>query len=409
MRTAIALLVVSTVCCTAALAAPVDASKSAGEIMFPIRGPERALFEGFETSVPPAGWTLHQTNVNDTWTQDCGLNGEPYEGSCFADCQYDADYSGPQDERLCFDYTIEAGDECLCFYAFGSIYWAVDPYQNYNLVVEIDGVPVWDYRNDNDGAVTWQWQLYCVDLTGYGVGEDITVCFIYEGYDGAQGAFDAISIGECISEQQYCCPSATICDQLNFSANSGGAVGATCGAGPSPWEWGTCTGNPATDCDGAPISNEWCTEQSGNYPSQRGGAIVVGPFNITSGCVCLDLCHYYEIEFGYDGGNVKVSADGGTTWELVEPSAGYDDVLDSTSFIAECVADEPVFTGDSVQYVRDCFDLSAYEGEDILVGFFFGSDESNEYLGWYLRWVKLGSDSSPVESTSWGAIKAMYR
>jgi hypothetical protein len=131
--------------------------------------------------------------------------------------------------------------------------------------------------------------------------------------------------------------------------------------------------------------------------------------NVTAECSCLGICHFYVTESGYDGGNVKVSTDDGSTWDLVHPHGGYDDVLDSDTNVAECVADEEVFTGYTSDYRHDCFDLSAYVGQEIKVGFFFGSDGSTEHIGWFVRWVKLGSDMSPVEPSSWGSIKAMYR
>ena len=60
--------------------------------------------------------------------------------------------------------------------------------------------------------------------------------------------------------------------------------------------------------------------------------------------------------------------------------------------------------------VCDCFDLSDFIGQDVWFGFFFGSDGSITYPGWYIKWIKTGGGQvSPVEDTSWGAIKAMYR
>lgn len=409
MRSAPLLLALTLACSTLAHSAPVDASRTAHDVMFPIPEAERALFEGFETSVPPPGWTAVVNNPY-TWERVGLPDFTPYEGSYVASCFYDDTGSGQQNESICFDYTIGSGDDCLWFYATGSTYWAIDPYQNYNFMVTIDDVEVWNYHDDNDGAVTWQWQRYVIDLTAYGVGQTISVCLVYQGFDGAQASFDALSIGECPPpEPDPCCPSANVCTMLDFNAWGGEATTMACGNGPVPWIWGTMTGHPGTDCDDVPITNQWGTNGAADYPSQKGEALVVGPFDIAENCTCLGICHYYNIEPGYDGGNVKVSTDGGSTWELIYPFGGYDDVLDSSTFVAECVAGEEVFTGDSVEYVRDCFDLSGYVGEQVKIGLFFGSDGSNAYEGWYVRWLKLGSDASPVESTSWGVIKALYR
>ncbi len=396
---------------TAALAGPKGSDKYATEVMFPIEyytGGNRAMFEGFEAGVPPPGWTLFQTNINETWHSN---DYNPYEGLYSATCLYDAGYTGPQDEWLYVDYMIEAGDECLSFYAFASTYWAIDPYQNYNLWVTIDDVVMWDYYNDNNGAVTWQWQQYMIDITGYSVGQTITLGLGYTGYDGAQGSFDAIDIGECPPPPpEPCCPSEYVCYVVDFNYDYGGAMPVVCGIGPIPWQWGAPIGIPATACDGVPVTDVWGTNLTGDYPVQTGEGLVIGPFDINVLCDCMELCHFYDIETGYDGGNVKVSIDGGVTWTLVYPFGGYDDILDSTSFIAECVAGEEVFTGHMTVFQRDCFDLTDYHGQSIMIGFFFGSDSSVTYPGWYLKWVKIGSDEySPVEDATWGSIKAMYR
>ena len=191
--TAIALLVLAVLVGTVA-ASVKDTSRRATETMFPIQHSDgsREYFEGFEGTVPPAGWILVQTNVYQTW--QVGLS-NPYEGLQKAVCYWDFFYSGPQDEWLKFDYEIQAGDATLGFAAYASTYYAIDPFQNYNLVVTIDDVTVWDYYNDNNGAVTFQWQEYTVDLSAYSVGQVITVGFGYVGFDGAEGAFDAVWIG----------------------------------------------------------------------------------------------------------------------------------------------------------------------------------------------------------------------
>jgi hypothetical protein len=45
-----------------------------------------------------------------------------------------------------------------------------------------------------------------------------------------------------------------------------------------------------------------------------------------------------------------------------------------------------------------------------MIGFFFGSDGSVQYPGWYVKWVKLGGNAPiSIEDSSWGRIKSMYR
>ncbi len=109
---------------------------------------------------------------------------------------------------------------------------------------------------------------------------------------------------------------------------------------------------------------------------------------------------------------MKISTDGGVTWTLIEPLGGYDGTLTSTSYVAQCVAQQKVFTGTSTTFVRDCFDIHLFTGQTIWIGFFSGSESyATTDLGWYIKWVKLGTDEepSPVQNSTWGTIKAMYR
>ena len=184
-----------------------------------------------------------------------------------------------------------------------------------------------------------------------------------------------------------------------------------CGMGPNPWEWGVAADIPLLACDDVPVTSILGTTLAGPYPASVGGGATVGPFEINDDCSCLELCHYYDTENNYDGGNVKVSTDGGMTWELITPYGGYPGMNTSTYYICECVHLEGIFTGNSGGFVQSFFDISAYIGQTIDVGLFFGSESyATTDLGWYVKWVKIGGDqSSPVQDATWGTIKAMYR
>ena len=125
----------------------------------------------------------------------------------------------------------------------------------------------------------------------------------------------------------------------------------------------------------------------------------------------MELCHYYNIEDSYDGGNVKVSTDGGSSWDLLVSASFYDAQDEFLSLDAACIRGELAYSYDynPLEFRTDCFDLSSYAGEDVLVGFFFGSDASDAEPGWYIGSVRFGRSSTPVEHSSWGAIKALYR
>ncbi|MBD3368543.1 MAG: hypothetical protein GF405_10315 [Candidatus Eisenbacteria bacterium] len=152
---------------------------------------DRDYDEGFETSVPPAGWTTTITNPSYTWQQ---TTLSFYEGAAAAECVYDPALV-PQDEWMFFDYTIGPGETHLNFAAMASYYWAVDPYQNYNLFVTVNGTTVWDFVTDYATETSYEWKVYDIDLSAYD-GQTVTIGFGYVGSDGAQGAFDRIGIND---------------------------------------------------------------------------------------------------------------------------------------------------------------------------------------------------------------------
>ncbi len=226
------------------------------------------------------------------------------------------------------------------------------------------------------------------------------------------GAFDVtVTCDACDCPVEACCPFPYTCVENDFNVSDNGVMLIDCGEGPNPWAWGVDAGIPQVACDDVAVTNILGTVLGGTYGTLVGGAAAIGPFDITESCSCLELCHYYDTESGFDGGNVKVSTDGGATWQLITPSDGYDDILDSTYFIPECVAGELVFTGDSVTFVRDCFVLDAFIGQQVMIGFFFGCESyETDDLGWYIKWAKIGgTEYSPVQDSTWGSIKSMYR
>ena len=82
----------------------------------------------------------------------------------------------------------------------------------------------------------------------------------------------------------------------------------------------------------------------------------------------------------------------------------------STNYYAFCVDMEQGWTGHDIMQSLDCFDLSAFMGEEVQVSFDFGSDSSVTYPGQYLLYVKVGAaGSTPTEGTTWGAIKGLFQ
>jgi len=158
--------------------------------------------EGFEGgTVPPTDWTLTSTNVTETWGID---DYDPHTDSYNATCLYD-DNLQDQNELLItplLDFT-SVSNAILDFWFLGSKYYAVTPYDNYdlNVLISTDGGTTWTTDTLWDEEVdttwtTWEWTNAQVDLSAYAGESTIKIAFQYYGNNGAQFSLDDISIEE---------------------------------------------------------------------------------------------------------------------------------------------------------------------------------------------------------------------
>ena len=144
------------------------------------------------------------------------------------------------------------------------------------------------------------------------------------------------------------------------------------------WEWGVPESGPGDAHSGA---NLWGTILNGSYSNGPLLSALVSPLlGLTSDPV-LTFWHWYNIESGFDGGNVKISSDG-INWDIITPEGGYDGIL-STNF-GNPIGGQEAFFGESNGWELATFDLSAYSGAMVLIKFDFGSDTSVEDPGWYI-------------------------
>jgi Immune inhibitor A-like, MAM domain len=184
----------------------------------------------------------------------------------------------------------------------------------------------------------------------------------------------------------------------DFSVSDQGFTTTTCDAtgGGAVWAWG------ATTIPGAP-GTVWGTVLAGNYPSNSGEGLLSPSFTVDSLADTMEILTYVHTETNFDGVNVKVH---GTPGTLLQPTPAYNATIStSTSFYAFCNDNQPGWTGNSgtgpsQNWVEQCFDLSAYNGQNIQVRFDFGSDSSVTYPGWYIAYVRIGSATVPVELQS---------
>jgi immune inhibitor A len=104
----------------------------------------------------------------------------------------------------------------------------------------------------------------------------------------------------------------------------------------------------------------------------------------------------WDLEDFYDFGFVQVSTDGGHTWSSLANGYTTSDV--ASDAISKVVENLPGLNGLVTSPVTMSFDLSAYAGKDIMIGFRLVTDSGLHYGGWWIDNVyvdgKLISDGT---------------
>ncbi|MEM6966067.1 MAG: M36 family metallopeptidase [Bacteroidota bacterium] len=118
------------------------------------------------------------------------------------------------------------------------------------------------------------------------------------------------------------------------------------------------------------------------------------PVTVVGDQPVLRFYHYYDTEYGLDGGTVEISKDGGFVWEQVNDKIfrnGYPRPLDYFTFVEPFLY---AFSGKSnenggTQFKPTYIDLMDYAGEDIQFRFRFGTSQEVGGLGWYIDDIEL--------------------
>ncbi len=155
--------------------------------------------------------------------------------------------------------------------------------------------------------------------------------------------------------------------------------------GSGEWEWGEATVGPSAAHSGLKL---WGTDLDAAYNNSALYTLDSREYSLNDPGAALGFYHWRSIETGYDGGNVKLSTDGGGTWTLLLPDGGYPD--DSIVGLGE-----PGFTG-SGDWELVTFDLGAYLGQTVIFRWTFGTDSSVAYDGWYIDDVIVWGASSEL-------------
>jgi hypothetical protein len=169
----------------------------------------------------------------------------------------------------------------------------------------------------------------------------------------------------------------------SFEYNDGGWVG------EGIWEWGEPTSGPNGAYDGTKV---WATTLGGEYPNNADDSLVTKFYVVNDPDALFSFYHWYDMESGWDGGNISVSANGGP-YELITPAGGYPDPnvtgLDG----------EPGFSGSNGNWQLVEVGLGSYVGQVIKLMFRFGSDGSITAAGWYLDAVVVNG-ATPVTGSA---------
>jgi len=166
-------------------------------------------------------------------------------------------------------------------------------------------------------------------------------------------------------------PPPTTVFSTNFDSNNGGFTV----SGTTSFAWGAPTSGP-----GAPYSapNVWATNLSGDYNSNESGWITSPVINLSGYSTLaptISFWHWNDIEStSYDWGAVEVTKDGGTTWTDVSGKIG-----DVSSWSPKSIQLDPSYSVSNFQF-----------------RFYFRSDSSVNYAGWYIDDVAV-TVAEPVE------------
>jgi len=171
-------------------------------------------------------------------------------------------------------------------------------------------------------------------------------------------------------------------------------------AGGSPstlWQWGTPTSGPGSAHSGTRV---WGTNLAGQYPNNANSYLTSPLIQLPQGIpITLSFWHWYQMESYYDGGNVKISVNGGASWSILGSYLNpYPE--DAASSTNAGIPNQPCFSGSNGGWQQVSFDLSSYAGQQVLLRWHFGSDGSITYPGWYIDDVTIEASGSVIYTSN---------
>lgn len=193
----------------------------------------------------------------------------------------------------------------------------------------------------------------------------------------ATDAFGNISYAPATGYYQFRVKNSTHVE-TSFEANNASFTGT------NDWEYGTPSGTSPAPYSGTKC---WATRLTGTYlQGPRLSALTTPPYTVYSDRPSFSFYHWYETETRYDGGNVKVSINGGP-FQVVTPAGGYP-LASIYGGFSNPLGGQPGYSSAiGTRWQKATFDLTglATEGNTIQIRFDFGADNNTlVYRGWYI-------------------------
>ena len=161
------------------------------------------------------------------------------------------------------------------------------------------------------------------------------------------------------------------------------------GYAPAPpicaWDWGSPTCGPGSAYSG---TNCWAVD---GYPDMVDWRLETPLIDLTDTYAMLSFYHWYNMEGGFDGGNVKISTDYGNTWSIIYPENGYpENHINGTN---SGIPNEPAYSGAQTYWdsTSTRFNLIPYIGDTVIIRWHFGSDWTTTWTGWYIDDIRITS------------------
>lgn len=145
----------------------------------------------------------------------------------------------------------------------------------------------------------------------------------------------------------------------------------------------------------------WATRLIGHYMNNMQSGLITPAFDFTNlSSLSIRFWHWYETEYGFDGGNVKYSTDGGDIFITL----GYTNDPLGVNWYNIVASGRPAFSGSSGQWVYSSYDISNFDDYPDPVQFKFDFFSNNTITddGWAIDdfMITVEKDSIDVGVTS---------